>query len=219
MMPQGGKRSSRQVSRKLVVVGDGACGKQSLIKVFVSDHFPQAYAPPVFENHVATVHIDETEVSLSLYDTAGQEEFDRLRSLTYPDTHVILVCFSVDTPVSLENVEAKWLDEIVTHCEGVKICLVALKCDLREDPETRRRLAAHRETPVEYEEGLAVARRIRASRYLECSAKANRGVTEAFEEATRVAIGARPKGLTRGSAGDGDSNSAFASCTSCWRSG
>jgi len=218
-MAQGPKRSARQVSRKLVVIGDGACGKTSLLNVFVRGHFPQAYEPTVFENHVATVNIDDTEVSLSLWDTAGQEEFDRLRSLTYPDTHVILVCFSVDTPVSLENVEAKWLDEILAHCEGVKICLVALKCDLREDPETKRRLAARRESPVEYEEGLAVARRIRASRYLECSAKANRGVTEAFEEATRVAIGARAKGLTRGSAADGDSNSPFASCASCWRSG
>jgi len=61
----------------------------------------------VFENHVATVTVDDFEVSLSLWDTAGQEEFDRLRSLSYADTHVILVCFSVDNPTSLANVEDK----------------------------------------------------------------------------------------------------------------
>ena len=95
------------------------------------------------------------------------------------------------------------VDDAHRHCEGVKVCLVALKCDLREDPEVRRKLAARREAPVDYETGLAVARRIRASRYLECSAKANRGVTEAFEEATRVAIAvAKPKGTTRNSEGE-----------------
>jgi len=94
----------------------------------------------------------------------------------------------------------QWLDEILTHCEGVKVCLVATRCDLRDNPDVIRKLAAQREKPVDYETGLAVARRIRASRYLECSAKANRGVTEAFEEATRVAIGvARAKGATRNS--------------------
>ena len=61
--------------------------------------------------------IDDVEVSLSLWDTAGQEEFDRLRSLSYADTHVVLVCFSVDSPTSLANVEDKWLDEILT-CVG-----------------------------------------------------------------------------------------------------
>jgi len=197
-VPGSSKRNS--LSRKIVVLGDGACGKTSLLNVYVRGNFPAVYEPTVFENHVQTLMVDDSEVNLSLWDTAGQEEFDRLRSLTYPDTHVILVCFSVDSPISLENVETKWLDEIMSHCQGVKLCLVALKCDLREDAEVRRRLARTREAPVEYEQGLAVARRIRASRYLECSAKANRGVVEAFADAAQVSIGARAKGLTRGTA-------------------
>jgi len=65
---------------------------------------------------------------------------------------------------------------------------------MREDPATLDRLARYGNRPVDYEEGLAVARRIRASRYLECSAKHNRGVNEVFHEAARVSIGARPKG-------------------------
>jgi len=199
-MAPGPSGTRKQISRKLVVIGDGAVGKTSLLNVFVLKSFPTTYEPTVFENHVATVTVDDFEVSLSLWDTAGQEEFDRLRSLSYADTHVILVCFSVDNPTSLANVEDKWLDEILTHCEGVKVCLVATRCDLRDNPDVIRKLAAQREKPVDYETGLAVARRIRASRYLECSAKANRGVTEAFEEATRVAIGvARAKGATRNS--------------------
>lgn len=46
-------------------------------------------------------------VEFALWDTAGQEEYDRLRPLSYPETHVILICFSVDVPASLENIEDK----------------------------------------------------------------------------------------------------------------
>jgi len=140
-------------------------------------------------------------VEMSLWDTAGQEDFDRLRSLSYAETHVIMLCFSVDNPTSLENVESKWLDEILEHCPGVKVVLVALKCDLRDDRGVRDRLARYGRQAVQYEEGLEVARRIRASRYLECSAKHNRGVNEVFYEAARVAIPSRPKG-----GGGGDDN-------------
>ena len=113
--------------------------------------------PTVFENYVHDIFVDEQTVELSLWDTAGmarrwflqlelsdwnvvgQEEFDRLRSLSYAETHVIMICFSVDNPVSLENVESKvittvfsnfldiwsgwqWLDEILEYCPGVKVC-------------------------------------------------------------------------------------------------
>ncbi|CCJ28414.1 unnamed protein product [Pneumocystis jirovecii] len=149
-----------------------------------------------------------------LWDTAGQEEFDRLRSLSYADTHVIMICFSVDSRGSLENVQSKWVAEIASHCEGVKLVLVALKCDLREledeiTPYNNCNMnGQHRY--IQYEEGLSVAKFIRAVRYLECSAKHNRGmfpqssiivksniclgVNEAFTEAARVAIAAKPKG-------------------------
>jgi Rho family protein len=93
------------------------------------------------------------------------------------------------------------------------ILVSALKCDLREDSGVKEKLARRSLHPVTYEEGLAVARSIRASRYLgecrtitlvlgivprltpaECSAKHNRGVQEAIHEAAKVALGSRAKG-------------------------
>jgi len=185
---------TRPIQRKAVVCGDGACGKTSLLNVFTRGFFTQVYEPTVFENYVQDMFVDGQQVEMSLWDTAGQEEFDRLRSLSYAETHVILVCFSVDNPTSLENVESKWIDEILEYCPGVKLVLVALKCDLRDDRGVIDRLARYDAHPVQYEEGLAVARNIRASRYLECSAKHNRGVSEVFYEAARVSISARAKG-------------------------
>ncbi|OMP88754.1 GTP-binding protein RHO3, partial [Diplodia seriata] len=136
------------------------------------------------------IFIDNVHVELSLWDTAGQEEFDRLRSLSYDDTHAIMLCFSVDSPDSLENVETKWVGEIAENCPGVKLVLVALKCDLREQTDADDEDGQQGEKPVliNYDQGLKVAEKIRALRYLECSAMKNRGVNEAFTEAARVAL-------------------------------
>lgn len=180
---------TKSVQRKLVLLGDGACGKTSLLNVFTRGYFPTVYEPTVFENYVHDVFIDNVHVELSLWDTAGQEEFDRLRSLSYDDTHAIMLCFSVDSPDSLENIETKWVGEIAENCPGVKLVLVALKCDLRRREEADDDENPQPEKPmINYDEGLKVAERIRALRYLECSAMKNRGVNEAFTEAARVAL-------------------------------
>jgi len=184
--------------RKLVIIGDGACGKTSLLSVFTLGYFPTRYVPTVFENYVHDIFVDNVHIELSLWDTAGQEEFDRLRSLSYDDTHAIMLCFSVDSKDSLENVESKWVGEIADNCQGVKLVLVALKCDLREqggdeEPEAEGQ-PKEKKDMITYSQGLEVARRINALRYLECSAMRNRGVNEAFTEAARVALSVKQNG-------------------------
>lgn len=75
--------------------------------------------PTVFENYVADIEIDGKAIELALWDTAGQEDYDRLRPLSYPDTNVLLVCFSVDSPDSLENVPEKVrCFDGLPRCEG-----------------------------------------------------------------------------------------------------
>lgn len=128
---------------------------------------PSHSEPTVFENYVHDIFIDNTHVELSLWDTAGQEEFDRLRSLSYDDTHAIMLCFSVDSPDSLENVESKWVGEIAENCPGVKLVLVALKCDLREQEKDDREDGREPKKPtIDYKQGLAVAEKVKALRYL-----------------------------------------------------
>ena len=59
------------------------------------------------DNYVADVEVDGERVELALWDSAGQECYDRLSALRYPGSHVILMCFAVDSPDSLENVQEK----------------------------------------------------------------------------------------------------------------
>ncbi|CCM05510.1 uncharacterized protein FIBRA_07733 [Fibroporia radiculosa] len=160
-----------EIRRKLVIVGDGACGKTCLLIVFSKGTFPEVYVPTVFENYVADVEVDGKHVELALWDTAGQEDYDRLRPLSYPDSHVILICFAVDSPDSLDNVQEKWISEVMHFCAGLPIILVGLKKDLRRDPRTIEELRKTSQRPVTPEEGMAVQQKIGAKHYLECSAK------------------------------------------------
>uniref|UniRef100_A0A8C0KV94 Ras homolog family member F, filopodia associated n=1 Tax=Canis lupus dingo TaxID=286419 RepID=A0A8C0KV94_CANLU len=92
---------------KIVIVGDGGCGKTSLLMVYSQGSFPEDYAPSVFEKYTASVTVGSKEVTLNLYDTAGQEDYDRLRPLSYQNTHLVLICYDVMNPTSYDNVLIK----------------------------------------------------------------------------------------------------------------
>jgi len=176
------------IRKKLVIVGDGACGKTCLLIVFSKDQFPEVYVPTVFENYVADIEVDSKQVELALWDTAGQEDYDRLRPLSYPDTDVILMCFSIDSPDSLENIPEKWTPEVRHFCPNVPIILVGNKTDLRTDDTTKRELQKMKQQPVTVEEGRSMADKIGAYGYMECSARTKEGVRDVFELATRAAL-------------------------------
>uniref|UniRef100_A0A8C5XMY5 Rho-related GTP-binding protein RhoC n=1 Tax=Microcebus murinus TaxID=30608 RepID=A0A8C5XMY5_MICMU len=155
------------IRKKLVIVGDGACGKTCLLIVFSKDQFPAVYMLTMFENYVADIQVDGKQVELVLWDTAGQEDYDRLRPLSYPDTDVILMCFSIDSPDSLENILEKWIPEVKHFCPNVPIILVGNKKDLRNDEHTRQELAKIKQEPVKPEEGRDMANRIGAFGYMD----------------------------------------------------
>ncbi|KAB8213478.1 P-loop containing nucleoside triphosphate hydrolase protein [Aspergillus novoparasiticus] len=175
-------------NRKLVIIGDGACGKTSLLSVFTLGYFPTHYVPTVFENYVTDCRVDGRSVQLALWDTAGQEDYERLRPLAYSKAHVILIGFSVDTPDSLENVKHKWIEEANERCPGVPIILVGLKKDLREDPLAIEEMRKKSLKFVTSKEGSDISTQIGARKYLECSSLTGEGVDDVFEAATRAAL-------------------------------
>ncbi|KAJ3430258.1 hypothetical protein M0813_28924 [Anaeramoeba flamelloides] len=175
-------------SIKCVVVGDGAVGKTSLLVSYTTNAFPGEYVPTIFDNYSAYVMVDKTPVNLNLWDTAGQEDYDRLRPLSYPQTDAFLVCFSLISPSSFENVKNKWIQEIKHYCPKAPIVIVGTKLDLRDDQDTVMKLYENNLKPVSYQDGLDLSKEMGAVNYLECSALTQKNLKEIFDSVIKSVI-------------------------------
>ncbi|XP_074025530.1 ras-like GTP-binding protein RhoL [Leptinotarsa decemlineata] len=165
-------------SLKITVVGDGIVGKTCMLSTYTKGVFPAEYVPTVFEHYGQKITVDDVEYDMTLWDTAGQEDYERLRPLSYPHTNCFLVCFSVDKNLaSYDNVALKWVPEVRHFGPNVPILLVATKIDLRDDPS----LACYTT-----EEGKKLKRKVKAQGYMECSALKMEGLNEVFEEVIRI---------------------------------
>eukprot|EP01095_Lingulamoeba_sp_RSL-Kostka_P008999 TRINITY_DN306_c1_g2_i8.p2 TRINITY_DN306_c1_g2~~TRINITY_DN306_c1_g2_i8.p2 ORF type:complete len:193 (-),score=73.54 TRINITY_DN306_c1_g2_i8:782-1360(-) len=178
---------------KLVVIGDGAVGKTCLLISYANNRFPEDYIPTVFDNYVVNLTAGEQTIELGLWDTAGQEEYDRLRPLSYANANVFLVCFSVTNPVSFENVTSKWYPEVIHFCPDVPQILVGTKLDLRNDSETIEKLKSQNQEAITGEKGQELAKKIKAIKYLECSAKTGENLKTVFDEAVKAVLFAPKK--------------------------
>jgi len=177
---------------KCVVVGDGAVGKTCMLMSFSNNTFPQEYVPTVFDNYNTAIMVEDTPYNLGLWDTAGQEEYDRLRALCYPQTDVFLMCFSIISPSSFENIKIRWYPELQHHCQGTPILLVGTKLDLRDDPNIMDGLKSQGLAPITREQGEGLSKEIGSSGYVECSALTQKGLKQVFDEAARIVVGTSP---------------------------
>jgi len=174
---------------KCVVVGDGAVGKTCMLMSFSNNTFPQEYVPTVFDNYNTAIMVDDTPYNLGLWDTAGQEEYDRLRALCYPQTDVFLICYSVISPASYENIKVRWYPELQHHCPGTPCLIVGLKVDLRDDLAVIESLKSQGLQTLSKDMGENLAKDLGASGYVECSALTQKGLKTVFDEAARVVVG------------------------------
>lgn len=172
---------------KVVCVGDGAVGKTSLLLSYTRDIFVDEYEPTVFDNHSALIMVDNVPINLMLWDTAGQEEYGKLRNLSYPDTDVFLVCFSVVNKNSYDNIGMFWIPEIKTFCPHTPIILCGTKIDLREDT------FLHDRTFKYDTDGQSIQILNSTYKYVECSALTKRGVNQVFNECVRVYLMSIPE--------------------------
>lgn len=151
--------------------------------------FPQGYVPTVFDNYAVTVSVDSRPIQLTLFDTAGtiickllihvgQEDYDRLRPLSYSNANVFLLCFSISNRASFENVQEKWVKELKKYANGVPIVLVGTQSD--------RRAEGVGDVVTEVE-ARRVAKQCKCE-YVECSARTRDGLKEVFFTAITTAI-------------------------------
>lgn len=169
---------------KLVVVGDGYIGKTCMLWSFVYRKFPKDYVPTVFETHAIKIVLNGESYTLSLFDTAGQEDWETLRVMAYPDTDVILLCYSVVRPDSMENIKTKWMPELNKYLPDALIVLVGTQVDLRDSNVSSSSSQANadpRARHITTREGEELKQRINAYKYIECSALSQLNIKEVFD--------------------------------------
>ncbi|KAK8506629.1 hypothetical protein V6N12_073582 [Hibiscus sabdariffa] len=168
---------------KCVTVGDGAVGKTCLLISYTSNTFPTDYVPTVFDNFSANVVVDGSTVNIGLWDTAGQEDYNRLRPLSYRGADVFILAFSLISKASYENIAKKWIPELKHYAPGVPTILVGTKLDLRNDEQYFINHPAS--TPISTAQGEELKKQIGAPAYIECSAKTQQNVKAVFDAAIK----------------------------------
>ena len=141
-----------------------------------------------FDNYAATVYVDSQPFTLGIFNTARMAAYDRLRPLSYPQTDVFLVCFSVVSPASFENVYRMYFPEIDLHCPNVPKILVGTKMDLLDSVSEIEKLKKKKLAPITREQGEALRLKIGAVAYIECSSLTQVGLKEVFDTAVRAAL-------------------------------
>eukprot|EP01090_Pellita_catalonica_P005247 TRINITY_DN1515_c0_g1_i2.p1 TRINITY_DN1515_c0_g1~~TRINITY_DN1515_c0_g1_i2.p1 ORF type:complete len:181 (-),score=17.84 TRINITY_DN1515_c0_g1_i2:618-1160(-) len=146
---------------------------------YTENKFPREYVPTVFDNYESIVRVEDRKVKFSLWDTAGQEAYARIRVMSYPNCDMILLCFAIDNRNSFNNVEQAWLPEIQHHAPETPFLLIGNKYDLFD---------ADDEKMVKADEGKEMASRIGAEGYLECSALSRHNLNKVFTTALDIVI-------------------------------
>ncbi|KAI8545518.1 hypothetical protein RHMOL_Rhmol07G0045900 [Rhododendron molle] len=216
MATTAGPRTTAAKFIKCVTVGDGAVGKTCLLISYTSNTFPTDYVPTVFDNFSANVMVDGQTVNLGLWDTAGQEDYNRLRPLSYRGADVFLLAFSVISMPSFENISKKWVPELRHYAPLVPIVLVGTKMgnyafilldfiasvnicdgwclllfnevskDLREDKQFQMDYPGA--CTISTAQGEELKKQIGAVAYLECSSKTQQNVKAVFDAAIKVVL-------------------------------
>ena len=171
--------STESTPVRVVAVGDGSIGKTCMLLVFKGDPFPEDYEPTIFESHHEIREFQGKTYCLHLWDTAGQEEYDRLRPMSYSKCDVVLVCFALNDKETLNNVKDKWYTEIKEFCPNAAKILVGTKADLWDPTKP----GAITQNDIN-----KVATEIKAYKSITCSAKNNQNITNVFDLAIEAVI-------------------------------
>ena len=169
-------RTPREYSFKIVICGDWAVGKTSLVRRYSTDAFSQDYLPTIGANVVVKeVDLHGFRIHLTIWDTGGQERFSSLRRKYYEGADGVIFAFDLTRPETFHHIESRWLPEVNAVLEDYTPALLATKADLAE------------KRVVSPSWGEKLGRRLGAS-YFEISALTGQNVEKAFRNLSQTIL-------------------------------
>jgi len=182
---------------KIVVLGDAGIGKSLLLTTFTIPHrVNRTQTKQLFADYTTTITVDAKTFELSIWDTNSSKEYEHIRPLNFAHTAIFLLCFSITSPQSIDNIQLKWDQEIKKYFgtkdkEPAKL-LVGLQSDLRELESSSFSSSSLREKGdkrcVSREQAMQLARDIGAVSYVECSSLTGDGIEDVFLAAVNAVI-------------------------------
>ncbi|XP_043928152.1 NACHT, LRR and PYD domains-containing protein 3-like isoform X2 [Protopterus annectens] len=184
----GTKKRNEDSKFECFLIGDGAVGKSTLVDCFMNCTFPPTWTPSIWGTHKLDIQVNRSPCSLKIHDVSGLQEYESIRKAFYHTADVILLVCAISQTFS-DNLETYWIPEVRNKNPDVPVILVCNKTDLRKDPFIiKRERDKYNRKPMTSEEGQEMARRIGATKYIECSAIYFEGINNVFEEAVRTII-------------------------------
>jgi len=165
---------------KTVIIGSSSVGKSSICFSYTTNTFPN-YPINVTDNYYISEKYEGKTYNINLVDTPGEESYENLRSLCYPDTDVVILVFSIISKTSFKEAATYWRNEIRSKLQGLPIILIGNKLDKKESIAERFEVDV-----VSTSDGKKLARKIGAEKYIECSARTQEGLKEVFKFVCRI---------------------------------
>jgi len=170
---------------KCGIVGDGTVGKTTLLVSYTARAFMDDYVPTLFDNFSAIEEVDGQCINMILWDTAGQEDYQTLRTTMYRNTDIFLLCFSTVHMDSFDNLKHKWIQELKANAPDTTFILVGTKTDLRDKLEKENDKSVE---VISSKKGQKRSKELKAQSYVECTSKDPSSVNNVFVEAIRVVL-------------------------------
>ena len=160
---------------KIIAIGDGTVGKTSIIRRYVHEEFDPKYVKTIGVAHaLKRLLIGDNEVTLTIWDTGGQELFDCVRPQYYRGASGGLVIYDVTNKDSFDHLD-KWFNDLNNQCSGIAIIVIGNKIDLEAD----RVISTEEGEQYAFQKGV---------KFFETSAKTGANVVDVMEELAKLIL-------------------------------
>ena len=165
---------------KIVLAGNSAVGKSSLLMRFADDRFTETYINTIgVDFRFKTIIVDGQRVKIQIWDTAGQEKFRTMTSTYFRNSDAVVVVYDITDPATHDEISSYWIPEINNNVDNVIFCVLGNKSDM----------ASERKVPQTLASSLTLG--TQPAIFYEVSAKTGSNVEKAFEDISRGFIKAR----------------------------
>lgn len=163
---------------KIILIGDGSVGKTSLVNRYVFNRFPRDYKASIGSNIMAKdMKVDEdTSVKLSIWDIAGQQQWEVMRPIYYQGAHGIILVYDVTNKKSYDHLFTNWHNEMQTIQDDYKVLILGNKID---------------ETDLKFEDEDKLRAKFKPIDIIKTSALSGDNVEKAFKTLTEALLEVR----------------------------